>query len=67
MGADAPNRVVICDVRAAEADAATVDALARAQLSAKRRGYRVRLRHASVELLELIAFMGLEEVLPAER
>jgi hypothetical protein len=67
MGAEAPKRIVICDVRAAEADAATVDALARAQLVAKRCGCRVRLRHASAELLELIAFMGLEEVLPVER
>jgi hypothetical protein len=67
MGADAPTRIVICDVRAAAADAATVDALARTQLEARRRGYGVRLRHASVELLELIAFMGLGEVLPVER
>jgi len=67
MGADAQKRIVICDVRGAGADAAAVDALARAQLAAKRRGCRVRLRHASAELLELIAFMGLEEVLPVER
>ena len=67
MGADAPKKIVIRDVRAAEADAATVDALARAQLAAVRRGCRLRLRHTSAELLDLIAFMGLEEVLPVER
>jgi ABC-type transporter Mla MlaB component len=67
MGADSPTEIEICDVRGAQADAATVDALARAQLAARRNGRRVRLRHASAELLQLIAFMGLEEVLPAER
>ena len=42
----------------------TVDALARLQLAAQRRGCQVRLRHASAELLELVAFMGLRDVLP---
>ncbi len=67
MGADAPTEIEICDVRGARADAATVDELARTQLAARRKGRRIRLRHASTALLELIAFMGLEEVLPAER
>ncbi len=67
MGAGAPTEIEICDVRGAAADAATVDALARAQLVATGNGRRVRLRHASAELLDLIAFMGLEEVLPVER
>jgi len=46
------------------ADAVTVDALARLQAAAGRYGCRVRLRRASDELLELVAFMGLEDVLP---
>ena len=56
--------VVICDVHGVEPDAVTVDALARLQLAARRYSCRVRLRHASDELLELVAFMGLSEVLP---
>jgi ABC-type transporter Mla MlaB component len=67
MGARAPTEIVVCDVRGAEADAATVDALARLQLAAKRVGRRVRLRNASADLLELVAFMGLADVLPEER
>jgi ABC-type transporter Mla MlaB component len=55
--------VVLCDVRGVEPDAITVDALARLQLAARRRGCRVRLRHASPELLALVDFMGLRDVL----
>ena len=55
--------VVICDVSGVEPDAVTVDALARLQLAARRRGCRVRFRRASAELLELVAFMGLGDVL----
>jgi ABC-type transporter Mla MlaB component len=55
---------VLCDVAGVEPDAVTVDALARLQLAARRRGCRVRLRRASSELLELVAFMGLANVLP---
>jgi hypothetical protein len=53
-----------CDVSGVEPDAVTVDALARLQLAARRHGCRVRLRNASRELLQLVAFMGLEDVLP---
>jgi ABC-type transporter Mla MlaB component len=56
--------VLLCDVRGVEPDCVTVDALARLQLGARRHGCQVRLRHASPELLELVAFMGLEDVLP---
>ena len=56
--------VAICDVSGVDPDAVTVDALARLQLAARRHGCRVRLRHASDELRELVAFMGLTEVLP---
>ena len=54
----------LCDVRGVEPDAVTVDALARLQLAARRYGCQVRLRQASRELRELVAFMGLTEVLP---
>jgi ABC-type transporter Mla MlaB component len=56
-------RTVFLDVRVARADALTVDALARLQLLAKRRGCQVRLRGASRELRALVAFMGLTDVL----
>jgi hypothetical protein len=56
--------VVPCDVRWLQADAATVDALARLQLAALRHGCRIGLRNASPELLELIAFIGLNKALP---
>ncbi len=56
--------VVLCDVTGIEPDAVTVDALARLQLAARRHGCQVRLRYASDELLELVDFMGLTDVLP---
>jgi ABC-type transporter Mla MlaB component len=56
--------VALCDVSGVDPDGATVDALARLQLAARRHGCRVRLRHASPELLELLDFMGLRDVLP---
>ena len=55
--------VALCYVGGIEPDAVTVDALARLQLAARRYGCRVRLRHASEELRDLVAFMGLEDVL----
>jgi len=54
----------LCDVRGVEPNAVTADALARLQLAAGRRGCQVRLRSASTELLDLLAFMGLTDVLP---
>jgi hypothetical protein len=59
--------VAFCDVAGVEPDAVTVEALARLQLGARRNGCQVRLRHASRELLELVDFMGLTNVLPEER
>jgi hypothetical protein len=55
--------VVYCDVRRAPADAQTVDGLAQLQLAIRRCGYEMRLRGASGQLRELIAFMGLHDVL----
>jgi ABC-type transporter Mla MlaB component len=57
--------VAFCDVRTVAPDAVTVDALCRLQVAARRTGCQVRLRHASPELLELVAFMGLEDVVPS--
>ena len=56
--------VAFCDVEGVPADAVTVDALARLQLAARRTGCQVRLRNAASELIELVAFMGLSDVLP---
>jgi len=52
-----------CDVSGAAADAVTVDALARLQLAAGRHRCQIRLRGASDELRDLVAFMGLQDVL----
>ena len=58
---------LICDVGAvASPDAATVDALARLQLRARRRGYTIRLRRVPEDLEELLALAGLAEALPLE-
>ena len=56
--------IALCDVRGVGPDAVTVEALARLQLGARRHGCEVRLRNASDELLELVGFMGLRDVLP---
>jgi ABC-type transporter Mla MlaB component len=61
--AESSSAVVGCDVRGVEPDAVTVEALARLQLAARRRGCRVRLFYASDRLRELVAFMGLTDVL----
>jgi ABC-type transporter Mla MlaB component len=56
--------VALCDVSGVHPDAVTADALARLQLAARRQGCQVRLRNASKELRELLAFMGLDQVVP---
>jgi anti-anti-sigma regulatory factor len=54
---------VICDVCSLTSpDAVTIDALARLQLTARRLGCQLQLRHASPQLVALIAFMGLSGV-----
>jgi len=55
--------VAYCDVSGIDPDAVTVDALARLQVAAGRHRCQVRLRNASNELLELVDFMGLTDVL----
>lgn len=58
--------VIVCDVGAlVEPDASAIDALARMQLAARRLGRRICLSHASNELQDLIALMGLREVVPS--
>jgi hypothetical protein len=51
-----------CDVAALDADLSTVDALARLQLLARRRGDDVELRNGSAELWALLSLAGLENV-----
>ena len=55
--------LVVCDVAGvSDPDCATVDALARIQLTARRLGSELRLRGASDELHEVLAMAGLCEV-----
>ena len=61
---DHAGETLHCDVRDARPDAVTAEALARLALAARRHGCRVRLCHASPELLEFVEFMGLTRVLP---
>jgi len=46
--------------------AATIDQLARLELAARRSGYELELANANSRLLELIAFVGLSDVLGVE-
>jgi STAS domain len=55
-----------CDVSALAPDVAAVDVLARLQLATRRLGLQLRLRGASAELQELVAFVGLREALRVE-
>jgi hypothetical protein len=65
MTAPRPSTIV-CDVGALAPDAAAVDALARLQLTARRLGYDIQLRDASVDLQDLLDFVGLRVVLRVE-
>ena len=60
---EAKADTVICDVTNASPDMATVEVLALLQLTARRHGFRVRLGGASSDLLGLITFLGLDEVM----
>ena len=60
------SEAVTCDVDGVELDAVTVDALARLQLAARRTGCRVLLCNASDDLLELVSFMGLADILGSD-
>jgi ABC-type transporter Mla MlaB component len=64
---DSDAEVVDCEMDTlVRPDAVTVEALARLQLTAVRRGSRIRLRNPSPELCELIDFMGLRAPMSAE-
>ncbi len=67
MSAPRPtHRVVVdWDVAGLPADVATVETLARFELAARRDGCTLRLCSASAELIELIALLGLGDVLRA--
>jgi ABC-type transporter Mla MlaB component len=57
--------VALCDLDdLVEPDLVSVDALARLELAARRMGCGVRLRAAPRELDGLLAFVGLERVIP---
>lgn len=58
--------MIVCHARALTADAATVEALARLQLAARRRGARFRVCNASAELQALLSFLGLSQLLGVE-
>jgi hypothetical protein len=57
---------VCLDVAGLDSDAAVLDSIARLALDLKRSGYRLRLRNASRELIELIELSGLSRTLPTE-
>lgn len=56
---------VLCDVGALiEPDVVVIEALARMQLAARHLGGSIRLRHVGDELHELLALIGLSDVVP---
>jgi hypothetical protein len=67
MDPDDPSaRTLLVDAAGLDADALTLDLLARVALTARRSGFQLRLHGSSLELRELIAFAGLEQALPEE-
>lgn len=54
---------IVCQLRGLGASAVSLEALARLQLIAGRRGCRLTLRGASRELRELVEFAGMQDVL----
>jgi ABC-type transporter Mla MlaB component len=62
----ASGNALACDVTGVAADAVCVEALARLQLAARRKGCVITLRHAAPELVDLVAFLGLGDVLRNE-
>jgi anti-anti-sigma factor len=65
--ADRHAGLLVCDVSdVVHPDAVTLDALARLQLTAKRMGHKVVIRHASHQLKDLLDITGLKDVVSAE-
>jgi anti-anti-sigma regulatory factor len=58
--------LIVVDASSLAPTAATIDLIARQHLAARRRGGRIRLRGASVDLERLIQLAGLAEVLRVE-
>ena len=57
--------ILVVDVRTlAEPDLRTLEVLARLQLTARRLGATIRLSHACLRMRELLAWSGLDELLP---
>jgi len=56
---------LVCDVIEVAVDAVAVEALARLQLGARRHGCTVQLLSAPSELIDLVSFMGLQDVIAA--
>jgi predicted methyltransferase MtxX (methanogen marker protein 4) len=63
---DAETEEIVARVDARRPDLALVDALARLQLDARRRGGRLRLRNVTDELRGLLELVGLADVLAVE-
>lgn len=61
-----PTTTVVCDIAAVrDPDAAALDAVARLALTARRFGAAVELRNACPNLVELLEFAGLSDVIRA--
>jgi len=58
--------VALCDVGGLPADLVAIDALARIQLAARRKGRQVVLRHAADDLRDMLALVGLAGALRIE-
>jgi hypothetical protein len=58
-----PARVIVCDGSGLAVTLDTIEALARLQLNARRRGCRLHLRNLDGALKELIALIGLRDTL----
>jgi len=62
-----PREIVLCDLAAlVRADVAVVEALVRLQFIARQSGGALRVRHAPAALSELLALLGLSEVVELE-
>jgi hypothetical protein len=60
-----PSKLV-CDLADLAPDAVAIDVLAQLKLASIRHGFELRLLNVSGELLELLAFAGLQEALRVE-
>jgi len=60
-----PGPILVVDVRGLTApDARTLETLARLQLTARRFGGSIRLRHACAQLVDLLVWSGMDDLLP---